>query len=205
MKSKRHDRPHTNQMPRTCEGDEADDKSPTSGDATKAKTGAARYKAGVLKYAQMGYWDSGLRAQGHRHPGAVPHHPAGRRRADRGRRGRGRRVLHRHLDGGVDRPADRLRPLSRQGLQGRAGAGLTRAVLRLHRLRPEPVRARLDRQRHRLDHRQRVRLQAPEGAAAGGHALPGRLCEDLRGPADRHRRGARAPRQVRPARCWARP
>src|SRR5258708_2045009 len=23
-----------------------------------AKTGAARYKAGVLKYAQMGYWDS---------------------------------------------------------------------------------------------------------------------------------------------------
>ena len=22
-----------------------------------AKTGAARYKAGVLKYAQMGYWD----------------------------------------------------------------------------------------------------------------------------------------------------
>jgi len=27
--------------------------------AAKAKTGAARYKAGVLKYAQMGYWDSG--------------------------------------------------------------------------------------------------------------------------------------------------
>ena len=24
---------------------------------TAAKTGAARYKAGVLKYAQMGYWD----------------------------------------------------------------------------------------------------------------------------------------------------
>ena len=27
--------------------------------AAKAKSGAARYKAGVLKYAQMGYWDSG--------------------------------------------------------------------------------------------------------------------------------------------------
>ena len=26
-----------------------------------AKTGAARYKAGVLKYAQMGYWDSDYR------------------------------------------------------------------------------------------------------------------------------------------------
>ncbi|HET9391525.1 MAG TPA: form I ribulose bisphosphate carboxylase large subunit [Steroidobacteraceae bacterium] len=28
-----------------------------NGAATKAKSGAARYKAGVLKYAQMGYWD----------------------------------------------------------------------------------------------------------------------------------------------------
>ena len=27
--------------------------------AAKAKSGAARYKAGVMKYAQMGYWDSG--------------------------------------------------------------------------------------------------------------------------------------------------
>ena len=26
---------------------------------TTARSGAARYKAGVLKYAQMGYWDSG--------------------------------------------------------------------------------------------------------------------------------------------------
>src|SRR5262249_47290179 len=30
-----------------------------NGAAMKAKSGAARYKAGVLKYAQMGYWDSG--------------------------------------------------------------------------------------------------------------------------------------------------
>jgi ribulose-bisphosphate carboxylase large chain len=30
-----------------------------NGAAAKAKTGAARYKAGVMKYAQMGYWDSG--------------------------------------------------------------------------------------------------------------------------------------------------
>ena len=33
-------------------------------------------------------------------------------------------------------------------------------VLRLHRLRPRPVRAGLDRQPDRLDHRQRLRLQA---------------------------------------------
>src|SRR3954451_21908026 len=30
-----------------------------NGAADKVKTGAARYKAGVMKYAQMGYWDSG--------------------------------------------------------------------------------------------------------------------------------------------------
>src|ERR1700753_4384840 len=30
-----------------------------NGAAAKPKSGAARYKAGVLKYAQMGYWDSG--------------------------------------------------------------------------------------------------------------------------------------------------
>src|SRR3954469_5143535 len=30
-----------------------------NGAAVKVKTGAARYKAGVMKYAQMGYWDSG--------------------------------------------------------------------------------------------------------------------------------------------------
>ena len=50
-----------------------------------------------------------------------------------------------------------------------------------------------------LDHRQRVRLQAAQGAAARGHALPGRLCEDVPGAGDRHRRRARAARQVRPA------
>jgi ribulose-bisphosphate carboxylase large chain len=47
----------------------------------------------------------------------------------------------------------------------------------------DPVRGRLDRQPDRLDHRQRVRLQAAEGAAARGHAHPGRLREDLPGPA----------------------
>ena len=73
------------------------------------------------------------------------------------------------------------------------------AVLRLHRLRPRPVRAGLDRQPDRLDHRQRLRLQAAEGAAPGGHAHPGRLPEDLPGSGDRHRRRARAARQVRPA------
>ena len=37
-------------------------------------------------------------------------------------RRRGRRILDRNLDGGLDRPADGVRPLSRQSLSGRSGA-----------------------------------------------------------------------------------
>ena len=122
-----------------------------------------------------------LRAEGHRHHRPVPHHAAGRRRSDRGGGGGRRRKLDRDLDGGVDRPADRLREVPRQVLPGRSGAERRGSVLRLHRLRPRPVRAGLDRQPHRLDHRQRLRLQAAEGAAARGHAAAGRLREDLPG------------------------
>ena len=123
----------------------------------------------------------------------------------RGRGGRGGRIVHRDLDRGVDRPPDRLRTLSRQGLSRRPGAQHRPghqdrgAVFRLHRLRPRPVRARLDRQPHRVDHRQRVRLQGGEGAASGRHAHSRRLSEDLPGPGDRHRGRARASRQVRPS------
>ena len=52
---------------------------------------------------------------------------------------------------------------------------------------------------HRLDHRQRLRLQAAQGAASRGHASARRLREDLRRSGHGHRRGARAARQVRPA------
>ncbi len=83
-------------------------------------------------------------------------------------------------------------PNTGPGTQDRA------AVLRLHRLRPRPVRAGLDRQPHGVDHRQRVRLQGGEGAAARGHAHSRRLPQDVPGAGDRHRRRARAPRQVRP-------
>ena len=77
--------------------------------------------------------------------------------------------------------------------------GRRRRVHRLHRLRHRPVRGRLDRQPHLVDHRQRVRLQGAEGAAPGGHADPAGLRQDVPGPAARHRDGARVPEQVRPA------
>jgi ribulose-bisphosphate carboxylase large chain len=75
---------------------------------------------------------------------------------------------------------------------GRSRARAPGPVFRLHRLRPRSVRGRLDRQPDRLDHRQRVRLQAAEGAAPRGHADSGRLCEDVPGAGDRHRGRARA-------------
>ena len=128
----------------------------------------------------------------------VPDHAAGGRRRDRGgRRGR-RRVLDRDLDGGVDRPPHRLRALPGQGLPRRRGAGHAGPVHRPHRLRHRPLRGGLDREPDVLDHRQRLRLQGAQGAAARGHADPAALRQDLPGPAARDRDGARVPRQVRP-------
>src|SRR5277367_1510151 len=51
MRSKRDDGCTRNQ----CRGDQG---MKATDERVTAKTGAARYKAGVLKYAQMGYWDS---------------------------------------------------------------------------------------------------------------------------------------------------
>ena len=87
----------------------------------------------------------------------------------------------------------------RQGAQHRARHEHRAAVLRVRRVRPDPVRGRLDRQPHRVADRQRVQLQAAQGGAPRGHPPPGRVREDVQGSADGHRRRARAPRQVRPA------
>ena len=51
-------------------------------DANIEIKGKQRYAAGVLKYAQMGYYVPRLRAQGHRHHRPVPHYAAGRGRSD---------------------------------------------------------------------------------------------------------------------------
>ena len=165
----------------------------------KPMTAKERYKSGVLEYRKMGYWepdyepkDTDVIALFRVTPqdGVDPIEASAAVAGE---------VVDRDLDGGVDRPADRLREVPRQVLPGRPGARTRpRPVLRLHRLRPRPVRAGLDRQPDRLDHRQRLRLQAAEGAAPRGHAAAGRLREDLPGPGDRHRRRARASRQVRP-------
>ena len=161
--------------------------------------GKDRYKSGVMEYKKMGYWEPDYDAQGHRHHRAVPGDAAGRCRSDRGVGGGGRRILDRDLDGGVDRPSHRGGKISRQMFSRRSGAEFARAVFRLYRLRSRSVRERLDRQSVGLDHRQRVRLQAVEGAAARGHAAAGGLCEDVSGAGDRDRGRARAHGQVRPS------
>ena len=154
-------------------------------DGTDAKTltGKDRYEAGVLRVPEDGLLGARLRAEGHRPHRAVPHHAAGRRRPGRGGRGGRRRKLHRDLDRGLDRPADRREQYRAKAYRVDPVPNAAGPVLRLHRLRPRPLRAGLHRQPHRLDHRQRLRLQAAQGAAPRGHAPPGRLREDLPGPA----------------------
>ena len=138
-----------------------------------------------------------LRPEGHRHPVRVPDRPAARRRRDRSRRCRSGRVVHRDLDGRLDRPPHRPQALPGQGLPGRAGSG-HRPVHRPDRLRHRPLRGRLDREPDLVDHRQRLRLQGAQVAAPRGHAHPAALRQDLPGPGPRDRHGARVPRQVRP-------
>ena len=138
-----------------------------------------------------------LRPEGHGHPGRVPGHAAaGCRPGGGGGRG-GRRVLDRDLDGRLDRPPDRPRALPGQGLRRDRGTGPRGRVHRQDRLRPRPVRGGVDRQHDELDHRQRVRVQGAQGAAARGPADPHPVRQDVPGPAARHRDGARVPRQVR--------
>ena len=158
-----------------------------------------RWAAGVTPYAEMGYCDPDYEPKDTDVLAAFRITPQDGVDADRGRGGRGRRVLHGDLDRGVDRPPDRPRALPGQGLPGRAGPGHARPVHRLDRLRPRPLRGGLDRQPDLVDHRQRLRLQGAQGAAAGGHAHPAALRQDVPGPAARHRDGARVPGQVRPA------
>ena len=128
----------------------------------------------------------------------LPDHAAGGRRSDRGRCRRRRRVVDRDVDRRLDRPPDAVRALPGQGLQRRRGPGHPGPVHRADRLRHRPLRRGLDRQPHVVDHRQRLRLQAAQGAAPRGHADPGRLRQDVPGSPARHRHGARVPRQVRP-------
>ncbi len=148
---------------------------------------------------QDGLLGARLRAEGHRHHRLLPGHAAGGRRPDRGLGGGGRQILDRDLDRGLDRPAHGYRKVSREVLPGRPRPGDRRPVLRLYRLRPRPLRAGLDRQPQRLDHRKRFRFQALEGAPPRGHAVSRRLREDLPGTGDRNRGRARAARQVRQA------
>ena len=157
------------------------------------KDAKKRYTAGVLKYRQMGYWDADYVPKDTGMHVYSSDHSSGRRRSHRGRGGRGRRIEHGHLDGGVDRPADRLRQLPGQSLQSRTRSQYPGPVFRLGGLRPDPVRGRLDRQHDGEPDRQRVRLQAAEGGPARGHPHPGGLREDVQGSTDRTHRRARTP------------
>ncbi len=92
------------------------------GNRTASDPAAERYRAGVLKYAQMGYWDSGYRPKETDvlalfritpQEGVDPNEAAAAVAGESSTA---------TVDGGVDRSTHCVRSLSRQGLQGRAGA-----------------------------------------------------------------------------------
>ena len=93
-----------------------------------------RYKSGVLKYKQMGYWvpdyevkDTDVLAAFRITPqdGVDPEEAAAAVAGE---------VLDRDMDRRVDRPPDRLRELPRQGLPGRSHPRCPRPVHGLYRL-----------------------------------------------------------------------
>jgi hypothetical protein len=90
-----------------------------SGSLDPQITGKKRYQAGVLKYAQMGYWDSDYEPKDTDLIALFRIVPQEGRRPDRGRGRCSRREFNRHLDRRLDRPAHGLRALPGQGLPGR--------------------------------------------------------------------------------------
>ena len=158
-----------------------------------------RYTAGVLKYRQMGYWepdyepkDTDILALFRITPqdGVDPEEAAA---AVAGESSTATWTVV-WTDRLTDSEYYRAKCYRVDPVPGTPGQ-----YFRLYRLRHRPLRRRFDRQPHRLDHRQRVRFQAAQGAAARGHAHPRALPEDLPGPGDRHRRRARAAQLLRPA------
>src|ERR1700745_2241473 len=160
----------------------------------------SRWASGVIPYKTMGYWEPDYVPKASDILCAFRITPQAGVDPEEGARGGGgggrRRVLDRDLDGGLDRPAHRPRPLPGEGIPGRPGPRGREPVHRPHRLRPRPLRGGSDRQPHLVDHRQRLRLQGAQGAAPRGHAHPAALREDLPGAAARHRDGTGVPQQV---------
>ena len=169
------------------------------------KEGKERYKSGVIPYKKMGYWephyqpkDTDLIAVFRITPQpGVDHEEAAAAVAGESSTATWTVVWTDRLTACelYRAKAFKSEPVPNTG----PGTKTEQQYFAYHRLRPRPVRAGLDRQPDRLDHRQRLRLQGGQGAAAGGHAHSRRLSEDVPGSGDRHRRRARAARQVRPA------
>ncbi len=71
--------------------------------------GKKKSHAGVIPYADAGYWNPDYEPKDTDILAAFSGDAAEGRRPDRGFRSSGRRVVHRHLDRGVDRPPHRSR------------------------------------------------------------------------------------------------
>ena len=149
----------------------------------------------------MRRWATGrrLRAQAHRRHRPVPDHAAARRAArGGGRRGR-RRILHRHLDGGVDRPPHRLdcyqgRPIGSSLCPGDATSSTPSSPIRLDLFEEGSIANLLTSLIGNV-----FGFKAAASAAAGGHALPLAYVKTSDGPPHGIVCRARPARQIRPA------
>jgi ribulose-bisphosphate carboxylase large chain len=112
---------------------------------------------------------------------------------------------HRHLDGGVDRPPDRLRQLPRQGLQGQPVPGnpgqyfawVAYDIILFEEGSIANITASLIGNVFSFKPLKAARLEDIRIAGGAG--------QDLQGPADRTGGRARAARTSSAARCWAPP
>ena len=101
---------------------------------------------------------------------------------------------HRHLDRGLDRPADRLRHIApRPTRSSRCRRRRRAAVLRLDRLRPRSVRGRLDRQPDRSIIGNVFGFKPLKALRLEDMRIPVAYLKTFQGSADRPRRRARAP------------
>ena len=120
--------------------------------------------------------------------------------ADRGRRGRGRRVVDGDLDGGLDRPADRERPLPGQVLPGRGGARAGRASTSP----TSPTTSTCSRRGRSPNLTSSIignvfGFKPLKALRLEDMRIPVAYVEDVPGPGARDRDGARVPQQVRPS------
>ena len=164
-----------------------------------------RWNAGVIPYAEMGYWEPDYEPQPDGHTPRLPDHAAARCAPGGGWAPRSRvsRSTATWTVVWTDRLTDHVHYQAKcyriDPVPGADGQFIAYIAYDID-LFEEGSIANLT----SSDHRQRFRVQGPEGAAPGRHAHPVAYTKTFQGPAARHRCGTRVPRTSTAVRCSAR-